>query len=62
MVTVEVMSDLLHLLSEFASDFPEIYTPDISDNYKGEVVKAIAEAVILIRTHALDPDHPLAID
>jgi hypothetical protein len=56
------MSDLVHLLSEFASDLPEMSTPDISDNYKGEVVKAIHEALILIRTHALDPDHPLAID
>jgi hypothetical protein len=56
------MSKIIRRLSEFANDLPEMYTPDISDNYKEEVVKAIAEAVILLRTHALDPAHPLAID
>lgn len=56
------MSDLIHLLSEFASDLPEIYTPDVSDNYKAKVSEAIHEALILIRTHALDSNHPLAID
>jgi hypothetical protein len=56
------MDKLIHLLSEFAGDLPEMTTPDISDNYKNKVAEAIAEAVILLRTHALDPAHPLAID
>lgn len=58
----KVMDKLIHLLSEFAGDLPEMTTPDISDNYKNKVAEAIAEAVILLRTHALDPAHPLAID
>lgn len=56
------MEDLIHLLSEFAGDLSGMTTPDISDNYKKSVAEAIAEAVILLRTHALPIDHPLAID
>ena len=56
------MDKLIHLLSEFAGDLPEMTTPDISDKYKNSVAEAIQEAVILLRTHALPIDHPLAID
>lgn len=56
------MGELIYLLSEFASDLPEMTTPDISDDYKNKVAEAIAEAVILLRTHALPISHPLAID
>ena len=56
------MSDLIHILSEFLGDFPNMFCPDISDNNKKAVIEALEEAIILIRTHALDPKHPLAID
>ena len=54
--------EIIYLLGEFASDLPEMTTPDISDSYKSNVGEAIQEAVSLLRTHALRIDHPLAID
>jgi hypothetical protein len=53
---------VIHILGEFASDLPDMTTPDISDFYKNKVTEAIQEAVSLLRTHALRIDHPLALD
>jgi hypothetical protein len=54
--------DVIATLLEFAGDLPEMYTPEISDNYKGQIIGAIHTAVELIRTHALPIDHPLAVE
>jgi hypothetical protein len=56
--TTNVIASLL----EFAGDLPDMYTPEISDNYKGQIVGAIHTAVELIRTHALPIGHPLAVE
>jgi hypothetical protein len=55
-------NDVISTLYEFAADLPDSYTPDISDNYKAQVVSAILTAMELIRTHALPIDHPLAVE
>ena len=47
--------DIIYILCEFANDFPEMYVPDISENYKNSVAEAIQEAVDLLRTHAVEP-------
>ncbi len=48
-------------LSELAVDLQEMNTPDISGNAKADYLHAIAEAVVLLRTHALPASHPWAI-
>ena len=55
-------NDVISTLYEFAADLPDSYTPDISDNYKTQVVSAIHTAIELIRTHALPIGHPLAVE
>jgi hypothetical protein len=55
-------NDVIATLCEFAADLPDSYTPDISDNYKTQVVSAIHTAVELIRTHALPIGHVLAVE
>jgi hypothetical protein len=54
--------DVIATLLEFAGDLPDMATPEISDNYKGQVVGAILAAVELVRTHALPIGHALAIE
>jgi len=55
-------ADMIGTIYGFLFDFPNMLCPDMSDEYRKSLTEALEEAVILIRTHALDPDHPLAID
>jgi hypothetical protein len=59
---MRIAEDIIYILGEFANDLPEMYAPDISEDYKNKVTEAIQEAVSLLRTHALRIDHPLALD
>ena len=54
--------NVIATLLEFAGDFPDMYTPDIEDIHKRQVLIAIYAAVELVRTHALPTAHPLAIE
>lgn len=54
--------DVIATLLELAGDLPDMYTPEISDNYKGQILTAIYTAVELVRTHALPIGHPLAVE
>jgi hypothetical protein len=48
-------------LSELSVDLVAMYTPDISERAKADYVRTIAEAVHLLRTHAVPPSHPWAV-
>jgi hypothetical protein len=48
-------------LSELLVDLQEMNTPDMSGNAKADYLHAIAEAVVLLRTHALPASHPWSI-
>jgi hypothetical protein len=54
--------DVISTLLEFAGDLPDMYTPDIADMHKRQILIAIYTAVELVRTHALPIGHALAIE
>jgi hypothetical protein len=49
------------LLSELSVDLEEMHLPDMSDRMKEIFMHALADAVVLLRTHAVPPSHPWAV-
>jgi hypothetical protein len=48
-------------LSELLVDLEESYIPEISGNAKTRYLESLADAVHLLRVHAVPPSHPWAV-
>jgi hypothetical protein len=48
-------------LSELLVDLEEAYIPEISGNAKTRYLESLADAVHLLRVHAVPPSHPWAV-
>jgi hypothetical protein len=49
------------LLLELLGDLEGMNLPDMSGNSKANYLEGLAEAVLLLRTHAVPPSHPWAV-
>jgi hypothetical protein len=49
------------MLSELSVDFEGMNLPDMSERAKEEYLRTIADAVHLLRVHAVPPSHPWAV-
>jgi hypothetical protein len=52
---------VISALSELSVDLVAMYTPDISERAKADYVRTLAEAVHLLRSHAIPEGHPWAV-
>jgi hypothetical protein len=53
--------EVVTVLSELSVDLEAMHLPDMSDYAKAHYLRTIADAVALLRTHAIPDGHPWAV-